>query len=581
MTSQRTHINWPSGTLRACESAVSIAVKLAIFNRTGALAYEAEVRGCGPASLSRLLQEPLQRVRAVIEQPAWVGEMDALIEQSIILREDKWDAQRVTAHYNHKYCPQCLESFYHSWIHDLSWMDHCFVHRGTELVVVPPASRAPQSRAVADKLYAAWTPALQNHIRSAETSRALFDRLSNRKLLHAAKALGALFEPSRLGETSRGAFACNPIALNSWWKAIEQRNGIPAIPWRKPGVHAQQTRDGGQQAFASIAGTWGTVLDNAHELLRAHPASAPEEGTAAGQGYARAEVSIVTQAQARTRAALASGLVSAIRRSTDNWLTQSHDQHRHLRFVGQARFASRSAAPDFQTHLAHVLATGTRGRERLLLKDLIARLSHGHERCLEDLRKRYERWEHLAMTGNCFTDADYIAYGLGTHGVCARLVTLDLVTRMLRPHFLCAGHRREVVERRSRPGPDAWQHAALRHQDLFGSHEWNPYKWTYQATQVLPQDAEVQHFARTLHTIEWAFFRCESLGHESKPIDVALKDILSDQQMVVVTAEGVEENFLGRELLYMYFSTDDADAPDWAALGCGRPTACESEIART
>ncbi|MDP9607243.1 UNVERIFIED_ORG: hypothetical protein J2W38_007064 [Variovorax paradoxus] len=558
MNPGRTETNWPPGMLRACESVESIAVKLAIFNRTDALAYEAEVRSCSPSALSRLLREPLHRVRVATERPTWVGEIEMLIEQSVILRESKWDAQIMAT--RRKYCPKCLESFYHSWIHDLSWMDRCFVHRRTELAVVPAVYLVPESRSIAKKLYAMWIPALENHIRSPEASLALFTRLSNRKLLHAAKALGALFEPSPSSEDSPGAFACHPVALNSWWKTIEERDGSGAIPWEKSVQQARLTHDDGRESIA------GAFPDDSHEAPLAHSVSGPARNGVTGQGYARAEVGIVTQARAHTRAALACGLVSAIRQSTDNWLTRHHERHRHLRFVGQARFATYSAPPDFREHLAHVLATGARGRERLILKDFIARLSRGHERCLEALRKGYDRWDHLVAVEKSPTDSDYIAYHLRAHDVCARLVTLDLVTRMLRPHFLCEDRRLEVAERRSSPGLDTWQHAALRHQDLFGSHEWHPYKWAYQSTLVFPQDAEVQHFAHMLRAIEWAFFRRESRGHDAKPIDVALNGILNNQRMVVVTAEGVEEDFQGRELIYTYFSPDGADVPDWGAL---------------
>ncbi|MDP9973735.1 hypothetical protein J2W39_004998 [Variovorax paradoxus] len=556
----RTDTNWPNGMLRACESVESIAAKLAIFNRVDVLAYVPEVLGCSPSALSRLLREPLHRVRVATERPAWVGEMDALIKRSAIRWESEWDAKNMAL--RRKYCTQCLESFYHSWIHDLSWMDYCFVHRRTKLAVISPVYQVPEAHSLVKKLHTTWNPALESHIRSPEASLPLFARLSNRRLLHALKALGAQFEPTPSSEVSHGAFTCHPVAMNSWWEAIEQRDGAAAVPWK--GTLEVEQADGERQESVADASP-GDV----QEEQPAREDAVLEQNEPSAPGYARAEVGIITDVRAHTRAALACALVSAIRKSTNNWLTQHHEKYRQLHFAGETRFAPYSASPNFRAQLAHVLATGSRGRERLLLKEFIARLSHGHERCLEKLHRCYDRWDHLAMVENSPMDSDYIAYHLREHGVCPRLVTLDLVTRLLRPHFLCADRRMDVLERRASPGRDVWQHAALRTQGLFGSHEWHAYKWAYKSTLVFPHSVEVEHLSHILRALEWAFWRRESRGHGPKPIDVVLNEIVFDQQLVMVRAEEVDKDFRGGELLCTYFSPDGVDPPAWDALTVG------------
>lgn len=525
--------SWPAGTLRACESIQSIAAKLAIFNRVGPRSYERIVRECDGRALAKLLREPLSRVRAATEPPGWALEMDRVIDHSLILSESKpHDVQQAT---RLKYCSRCLDDFYHSWVHNLSWIDHCFVHRKVALTVCDKKHPLSAASSLTTQLHMAWQPRFQDFLRTPQLFEGVFSRLGNRKLLGAARALGALFTPAEPDPTDARSFRCPTFALyvekhESPTDTAETReDGVEGPGAPRNGIEVRDPRR-----------PW-TIDDNSEEAGR------------------------VCYATAMTRAALACGVVSAIRRTTDHPLVRAPD-HKRTNFLGSVVFASYSEPPDFWSHLAHVLATGRPCPERTLLEDFIARLSDGHERCLKALRGHYDRGDHGLGSLNGLEDSRHIAFHAREHGVCPRLLTLDLVTYMLRPQFLSRKTRLEVFEPRASHGRVDWLHAAFGPVSIFGSPEWRQYRSIRESRVVFPRAAALEDFTHHLRALEWALMRRECLGHASGHVSVALEDIARDLQQVIVSS-GCADG----ETRHAYFAATGA-LPDWDALSVRVPS---------
>jgi len=532
--------SWPGGTLRACESLESIAAKLAIFNHVGPRSYEQIARECNSRALAKLLREPLSRVRAAIEPPAWALEMDRVIDRSLILSESEpHDVRRAS---RLKYCSRCLDDFYHSWVHNLSWMDSCFVHRRVALTVCRTEHPFSAASSLVAQLHVAWQPRFQDLLRTPQLFEGVFSRLGNRKLMGAARALGALFSPAEPDPTDARSFRCPTFALDM--EKHESRTGTAETP--EDGVKGPAgPRDGDGDSLGEGDGDtkrpW-TIDDNEEETGR------------------------VWYATTTTRAALACGVASAIRRTTDHPLTRAHPDHKKMKFLGAVVFASYSHQPDFWSHLAHVLAAGVPSPERALLEDFIARLSHGHEACLQTLRGHYDRGDHGLGSLNGLEDSRYIASHVRGGGVCPRLLTLDLVTYMLRPHFLSRKMRLEVVEQRTSHGRVDWLHAAFGPVNIFESPEWRQYRGAYGSTMVFPRTAALADFAHHLRALEWALMRRECVGKASRHVSVALQEIASDLQQVVVSS-GCTDG----ETRHAYFAATGA-SPDWEALSTRVPS---------
>lgn len=609
MIATPTDTNWPGGTLRACESVESIIAKLAIYNHVEAFHYQRQVESRSLTALARLLREPLHRVRGALERPAWVDGMDTLLERSVVFLEAraKLDAESaiMPATTAHRYCNHCMRSFYHSWMHDLSWLDHCFVHRRVKLTKVPYVNLMPSKSMLVKHLHERWQPVLASYIRTPQDFSDALATLSNRRLIYAVKALGTMFVPETSDKDDMRSFECHPVALGSWLDAYqhhEASHGEPSgnvdgdvssdppdlsdpkdalggmdvdtAPQRGAGVGTAPL-DGAGADVAPLGGVGVSAAppDGADpetvrnaRVEREDANTAPASFEVAPWEFSSADVGTITRSRGHTRCAIACAVASATRQTTDNLLTRHHPEHREMRFLGEARFACYSRRPHFWGHLAHVLSTGVKGPERSLIEGFISRLSHGHEDCLGSLRKCYGRQDHLSFAPETFHEDDYIAYHLRDHGICPRLLTLDLVTRMLRPQFLCQMQRRKGAEDRAGKGRDNWLHAGLRPRGLFESHEWLPYERKYEATLVYPHSSELEHFTHHLNELECAFLRRERQGHGSKRIDHAMHDVLFDQRLVSVAATQPDRDGHAGQLLYTYFSAKGGQSPDWGEL---------------
>lgn len=561
--------NWPRGTLRSFESTASISAKLAIYNHVGVFHYVREVYSRSLPALARLLREPLYRVRDALERPAWVSEVDALIDKSLIPREAEMRSRSgFTWRAPHRYCSDCMSSFYHSWMHDISWLDHCFVHRATPLTRMPFFNFLTGESPSVRHLHDAWKPALVTYIRTPHAFDGPLARLSNRTLRGAGRALGTMFVPDTSKPGATGSFEGHPMALASLRGTHEESQAAPRISRVALGEAVSATY-AGQPAVAAPAGS--------HTLSASHPVREDDrvtpaiEHAAPGQSPA-AGVGRMTHVRAGTRCALACAVACAIRQTTDNVLTRHHGAFQSMRFLGKAKFVSLSKKPNFWTHLAYVLATGGSGAERTLIESLISRLAHGHEHCLSALKACYDREDHLHWGPGAPKESDHVAFHLRGHGVCARLLTFDLLTRMLCSEFLCQTKRKSGVQQPEAPRPEDWMHAGLRPYRLFESNEWNAYERSYDVTLVSPYSSQLTHFTHTLHELEWAFFRRECLGHGSRSIDHVLHEILFDQHLMSVMAQTPGGQGRESEMLYVYFGLDGGATPDWGELARRDPS---------
>lgn len=489
---------WPKGSLRSFESPESIAAKLAVFNYVPARRYESVVYACDVRQLARLLREPLSRVRTV-DYPGWWEHVEQFIARSHFVSAS--DAHEWRLLRSPKYCPRCVTQFYHSWIHNLPWMERCFVHHESQLEALTYRPGLTALSSLVKELHSTWQPRFTNYVRQPHNFEGIFTALSNRSLSSAGRALAALFEPSSCEE--EGA------------------------------ARAQST------SFAADA-AGGRALD------------------------------VLRNGLARTPAALVRAAVTVSTGTPDHLLNRIHGQA--LTCQGSARVEQGRQVPEFWAQLAHVLADWQQSAhhaQRFLLQALIARLSRGHETCLEALV------EHIRAGGSYTSRFDnpesalYAAYHLRDAGVCPRLVTFDLLTRMLRPPFLCGRVYMEAGSTRPRVH---WVHAACGPVNILASPEWRFQPRIHGgAVPMFPAGEALENFARHLLAVEWAFFRAECQGAQPQLIVPALEAIVNDLDLAVVMLD-----CSNGETKCCYLAPASPPFPDWGALVGRHPTHASS-----
>lgn len=123
--------------------------------------------------------------------------------------------------------------------------------------------------------------------------------------------------------------------------------------------------------------------------------------------------------------------------------------------------------------------------DRLMLKSIfdpiVVDLIKGHESCVEEMHRHYERWE-LSVCVRMLGKKGYLAFFLQSlgHPICPRLVTLDMFSRLLSPTFLRT--RVSSLECVRGSGSRAeWAHLAWGSANPFLNGEWDDYDFSDQA----------------------------------------------------------------------------------------------------
>lgn len=562
---------WPAGTLRPFESIHSISAKLAIFNHVGVDQYERTVRECRTRALALLLREPLSRVRTVVESPVWLQCLERFIDNSSILGEgSRNDRQHALSL---KYCPECAGNFYHSWLHNLSWIDHCFVHQGTRLAVSAREVVRTDAQNLITRLYDRWHVSFGAFLRTPERFDGAFSSLTTRMIMRRARALEVLFDPrdytpvrdpaqsvtSVFSERREHAPLPLPSAFSSEsMRGVGAADALCSTDGRGAGGEGESRRGGKGEEGEGAGNVEGK------EEVKAEGGQA-EIGSCELKGHRR--IGALLSGEAPSRAALIRGVVSTLHGATEpsHMLNRSHRSRQICR--GCADFAPGSMAADFWAHLAHTLSTGERGPERALLEDFLERLAIGHEDCLKELEHRYAAGYHFVPEYDEFDDNRYVAYRLRHEKVCPRLVTFDFVACLLRPHFLQHDLARHVLVYRSIQRQVKWVHAGFGPVNILSSPEWRQYVCTHDVRGVFPRKAHSEDFAHHLRALEWALFRKEGLAYELGRIQPAAIEIAKDLQLVVIAVRR-DDGGASRT----YFDDTETLLPDWGALARRRPS---------
>jgi hypothetical protein len=266
--------------------------------------------------------------------------------------------------------------------------------------------------------------------------------------------------------------------------------------------------------------------------------------------------------------------------------TSEHALNRHaaqkFAWQGSVRFSGGDEPPEFWTHLAQVLSAAAPTEQRTLLHSLAARLSLGHEGCVRALAVRYEQGDHVVASLNSQGEPSYLAYRVRHHGVCPRLVTLELLAQLLHPHFLRQLTDLQTLLPRSGEiafvnseapsipeGPYAVQ-VTSDVPSIVNTPEWKRYRCT--AEVPVPQGPAVDDFAHHLRALEWAIFRIEN-NWGNLSLRAALRSVIRDMRLVVIVARhekgGIQTSYLAPNGPLM---------PDWAALNQFQPSHEEATL---
>lgn len=455
-----------------------MAAKLALFNRVRALHYEQLVRECDTVALVRLLREPRERVLSVTEQPLWLVRLEAIVARSTVPPE-RFDPRKPWAYDESsglKYCARCMGHFYHSWIHNLSWVRYCFVHTDVPLAPVSARhSRTPELALVA-VLHAAWLPRFGRFLREPGDFDQAFADLSNRQLMHRARGLGALFGTADCDSGTHKSGLCEVRA-----SCINQ--GLTVI-------HGDAPTHG-----ALVRGIVSVVRQTSEHALNRH-----ETQKFAWQGSAR---------------------FGRGDEPPEFW--------DHL-----AQVLSAAVLTEQRTLLHSLVARLSLGHEGCLRA-----LAVRHERGDHDVASLNNKGEpsYLAYRvrhqGVCprLVTLDLLAQLLHPYFL-RRLTDLDLQT-LLPPSDEIAFRDPKAPPIPEGPEvPDAAQ-ATSNTPSILDIPEWQRYRCTEEVP--VPQGPAVDDFAHHLRALEWAIFRIEN-NWGSLSLQAALSGVVRDMRLVVIVS---------------------------------------------